>query len=398
MAGPVVIVGASHAGTAAADLLRRTGFDGPISLISREAHLPYQRPPLSKSIDLSDLSPDRISIRKEEFFAEAGISLVCGRAATAIDTEARLVRLDDGETLEYENLVLAIGARARPLAPGVIEGVPPASMRTLDDALDLRRRLEGTGRIIIIGAGLIGLEIAAFCRLAGVAVTVLETAPHILGRVLPPSTSAFLKDHHERAGIGFRFGVTVARVTGTVLGYRVELAHGETLDADLVLTAIGTEPEVELARHARLALENGIAVSACGQTSMAGIWAIGDCASWQLRPAFPRRMRFEGIQPATEQARIVARAIAGETPGLLPVPRFWSHQGDWRLQMAGVLSPEAGIVRHGDPQTGSFCDLALVDDRVVACYAVNSSNDFKNGVQLIERGIPLANDEPVPVL
>lgn len=398
MSERVIIVGASHAGIAAADALRRAGFAGEIMLISRESHPPYQRPLLSKASDLLDLAPERLAIRQASFFSDGGIALLLASEVVRIDPDARRVVLQDGRSLRYDHLILATGARVRELPESLVSGAPPLSMRRLEEAMELRRRWVSASAMTVIGGGLIGLELAALARATGLAVTIIEASDRLLGRVVPLSVSRFIERFHADNGIEIRLGARLERLDGSERGYAVTLADGEIIASDIVLSAIGAEPEITLARDAGLVHENGIVVSPTGATSADRIWALGDCAFWTFSPEGRQGARFEGIQPATEQARIIAQALTGKQAGRLPVPRFWSHQGDIKLQMAGQLSGDHEIIRHGDIADGSFCELATENGRAVACYAVNAPNAFRSAVRLVEQGAPVSADQDIETL
>jgi 3-phenylpropionate/trans-cinnamate dioxygenase ferredoxin reductase component len=384
LAERVVIAGGSHAGIGAADWLRRVGFEGEIVVVTEELFRPYQRPPLSKNAELPDDPAQGIGLRKPEFYTGQDIALRLGIRVASIERHARRVRLADGSDLDYAHLVLATGAQARQLPESLITGQAPMAMRRYDDAMALRRRLASARSLTIVGGGLIGLEVAALACALGRKVTVIEAGPRLLGRVVPPMIADMIKAFHASQGVDIRLNAGLVKLSGGPNFYEAVLASGELVRSDLALVAIGTEPRIELAREAGLALDNGIVVSASGQTSDDHIWSIGDCCNWQVDDASGRRMRFEGIQPATEQARIAAHAIAGKTCAVLPVPRFWSHQGALRLQMAGIASERARYVPFGAGSDETMCVLAVEGGIVSACYALNAQDEFRAAARLVE--------------
>ncbi|MGB3339411.1 MAG: FAD-dependent oxidoreductase [Devosia sp.] len=392
MAERVLIAGGSHAGIGTADSLRRSGFDGEIIVLTEEIFRPYQRPPLSKDAGFPDDLGASIALRKPDFYAAQRIDLRLGAPIASVDATARSVRLGDGSTLEYSHLVLATGARARQLPAHLLAGRSPLVMRSYRDALDLREHLLAAQSLAIVGGGMIGLEVAALASSLGCKVTVIEAAPRLLGRVAPERLADRVAAFHAGQGVDVRLGETLAALTGGADGYELCLHSGATIAADLALVSIGTEPRVDLALTAGLAIDNGILVSGTGQTSHERIWAVGDCCNWLIDAEAGRRFRFEGIQPATEQARIVAQAIAGKPAAVLPMPRFWSHQGALRLQMAGTTSEHATYLPMATASGAGECLLAVEHGIFVACYALNAPDEFRVATRLVETRAALAEE------
>ena len=391
MAERVVIVGGSHAGIGTADWLRRTGFAGEIVVTTEEELFqPYQRPPLSKDADLPEEPGERFVLRKPDFYTAHDIALRLGTRVCSIDRSGQCVRLADGSDLAYSHLVLATGAQARQLPAGMITGGVPLLMRRYRDATTLRRHLASARSLVIVGGGLIGLEVAALAGSLGSHVTLIEAAPRLLGRVAPPVIAERVQAFHTCHGVDIRLGEALTALSCGPAGWDVTLASGEAVRADHALVAIGTEPRVDLAGAAGLAIDNGVVVSACGQTSDRHIWAVGDCCNWLIDTEGGQRRRFEGIQPATEQGKIVAHDIAGKASTPLPVPRFWSHQGNLRLQMSGVPSERADYVALATASVESMCVLAVEDGAVVACFALNAPDEFRAATRLVETRALLA--------
>ncbi len=376
MAEPVVaIIGAGQGGFQAASSLRQEGFGGRVLLLGDEPVLPYQRPPLSKSYLAGDSGLDELWLRPVEFYQKQRIELVTGAKVAAIDRRGRCLRLAEGGEIAFDRLVLATGARNRPLpVPGAdLDGV--LGLRTLADTDLLRERLEGARDVVVIGAGFIGLEFASVAITAGAAVQIVELTPHPMGRVVSPPVSQFYADAHRRWGAELLLGTGVARIigdNGRVTG--VETGDGRRLPADLVLVCIGVVPNAELAAAAGLAIDNGIAVDGLLATAEPAISAIGDCANFPTRFA-PSRVRLESVQNAVDQARAVAAHIVGKSAPYDKVPWFWSDQGDLKLQIAGLAIGCDDWVVRGNPESRSFSVFCYRGGTLVAVELVHRPAD-----------------------
>jgi 3-phenylpropionate/trans-cinnamate dioxygenase ferredoxin reductase component len=371
----VAIAGAGQAGFQAASSLRQEGFSGRIVLIGDEPGLPYQRPPLSKSYLAGESGLDELWLRPVAFYEKQQVDLVTGETVTAIDRPGRRVRLASGGEIGCDRLVLATGARFRPLAvPGAeLDGVLP--LRTLADADRLRERLAEARAVVVVGAGFIGLEFAAIARAAGVAVHIVEVTHHPMGRVVSAQTSRFFTQAHRDWGATISLGSGVVRILGD--GRRataVETSDGRVLPADLVLICIGVVPNAELAREAGLATENGIVVDEYLATGVSDISAIGDCANFPTRFA-EGRVRLESVQNGVDQARSVAARIAGRPAPYDKVPWFWSDQANLKLQIAGITTGHDISVVRGDPDSGGFSVFCFRDGRLVGVESVNRPGD-----------------------
>jgi len=376
MPAPVVaIVGAGQAGFQAAASLRQDGFAGRIVLISDEPVSPYQRPPLSKSYLAGESSLDELWLRPETFYTQHQIDVLAGETVTAIDRTERRLRMAPGGELSWDHLVLATGARYRPLAvPGAeLDGVLP--LRTLAEANVLRERLDETREVVVVGAGFIGLEFASVAIVRGAAVHIIEVTQHPMGRVVSSTTSRFFTDAHRRWGARISLGTGVARITGA--GGRatgVETTEGQHLPADLVLICIGVIPNAELAREAGLAVDNGIVVDEYLATGDPRIFAIGDCANFPT-PFAVGRVRLESVQNAVDQGRCVAAHIAGKPAPYDKVPWFWSDQGDLKLQIAGITAGHDKAILRGDPDGGRFSVFCFRAGRLIGVESVNQTAD-----------------------
>lgn len=377
MAAPVVvaIVGAGQAGFQVAASLHQEGFAGRVVLVGDEPILPYQRPPLSKSYLAGQSGADDLWLRPAEFYAKQQIDLIYGDAVTALDRRARRLRLASGIEISWDHLVLATGARFRPLSvPGAeLDGVLP--LRSLADADALRQRLEEAREVVVVGAGFIGLEFGAVALAQGAAVHILEITHHPMGRVVSAPTSRFFTEAHLRWGAKISLGTGVTRILGAhgrVTG--VETTDGRHLPADLVLVCIGVVPNAELAREAGLAVDNGIVVDDYLATSDPAVCAIGDCANFPTRFAIGR-VRLESVQNAVDQARCVATRLARRAEPYDKVPWFWSDQGDLKLQIAGITTGHDRAVVRGDPAGGHFSVFCFRGDRLIGIESINRPAD-----------------------
>ncbi|MEH3146018.1 MAG: FAD-dependent oxidoreductase [Methylobacterium frigidaeris] len=392
--GAVVIVGAGQAGFQAAASLREAGFAGSLTLVGDEPVAPYQRPPLSKAYLTGKVAADSVSLRPGSFYADHRIALQPGTPVVALDRHRRGAELASGERLAYDHLILATGARNRPLPvpgadlPGVVQ------LRTLAEAEDIRRRLDGAARVVVVGAGFIGLEFAAMAAARSIAVTVIEAADRVMARASSRPISDFVRETHEAAGIRFAFGAGVTRIVGEHgRAAAVETAGGDVLPADLVLIGIGVVPNVELARDAGLAVADGILVDRHLLTADPAISAIGNCAACPSVFADGAPTRIESVQNAVDQARCVAARLAGRPAPYAAVPWFWSDQGRLKLQIAGLAHPHDLAVARGDPGSGAFSVFCFRQDTLVGVESVNRPADHMLARRLIAERRPLRPDE-----
>jgi 3-phenylpropionate/trans-cinnamate dioxygenase ferredoxin reductase component len=374
-AATVAIVGTGQAGFQAAASLRQDGFAGRIVLIGDEPVAPYQRPPLSKSYLAGDSGLDELWLRPDSFYAKQEIDLVAGETVTAIGRTERRLRLASGGEVSWDHVVLATGARYRPLAVqgADLDGVLP--LRTLADADVLRERLGEAREIVVVGAGFIGLEFASVAIARGAGVHIIEVTHHPMGRVVSAPISRFFTDAHLRWGARISLGTGVSRILGAggrVTG--VETTDGRRLPADLVLICIGVIPNAELAGEAGLAVDNGIVVDEYLATADPAILAIGDCANFPT-PFAVGRIRLESVQNAVDQGRCVAAHIAGQPAPYDKVPWFWSDQGDLKLQIAGITTGHDASVLRGNPEGGHFSVFCYRAGRLIGVESVNQTAD-----------------------
>jgi 3-phenylpropionate/trans-cinnamate dioxygenase ferredoxin reductase component len=383
----VVIVGAGHAGFQLAASLRQGRFDGAVVLLGDEPVLPYQRPPLSKDYLDGKIGLDLLLMRPEAFYRDHRIDYLPGTRAVEIDRAGRQLRLASGETLGYDHLVLATGARNRiPPLPGIeLDGV--CYLRNLAETDELRQRLAAAEHIAVVGAGFIGLEFAAVARSKGKPVRILELTDRVMGRVVCPATSEFFAAAHRQNGVEFSFGAQAVRIAGE--GGRVdhlELASGERLEADLVLVSIGVVPNGELAAAAGLALQNGIVVDAQLLTADPAISAIGDCCAYPSVHADGNMTRLEAVQNAADHARCVADRILGKPHPYAALPWFWSEQGPLRLQIAGLTAGHDHTVLRGSVESGEFSVFCYRDGTLLGVESVNRPADHAHARRLLAAG------------
>ena len=398
----IVIVGTGQAGVQAAISLRDEGYDGALTMVGEEPGWPYQRPPLSKAYLLGKMDDEGILLRAPSLYADNRITVIDGLRVDAIERLERWVRLSDGRILDYDHLVLATGARQRPLpASGAeLEGV--LDLRTLQDAKALKARLDGGAKgAVVVGAGFIGLEFAAVARSLGVAVTVVEIADRVMARALTAEMSTFFQRKHEEWGVDFRFGVGLREIRGQTRVQEVALGDGSFVDADLVLVGIGVMPNLELAEAAQLTVGNGIVVDELLRTSDPAISAIGDVALHPNRFSGTGPVRLESVQNAADQGRLLAGRLMGKAKPYDSVPWFWSDQGDLKLQMAGLSTGHDQVVVRGDPAAGAFSTLCFKAGRLIAAESVNKPADHIAARRLIQANAPLtaeqAADEATPL-
>src|SRR5580692_8047811 len=380
--GPVLIVGAGHAGFQLAASLRQHGFGERICLINDEAHLPYQRPPLSKAYLKGEGRPDSLMFRPDKFYRDQNIELISDRAVT-IDRASRKLKLASGAAFDYGHLVLATGARNRLL------DIPNANLpdvrylRILDDSEDLRKRIASSNHVVVIGAGFIGLEFAATARIKGLEVDVLELASRVMARAVTAEVSEYFQARHAAAGVRIQLGVQATAIEGSgdkVTG--VSLSDGRHIPADLVVVGVGVLPNVELAAEAGLPVASGIIVDQQLLTSDPNISAIGDCALF-ASPRFGGSLRLESVQNATDHARCVAARLTGDAKTYDGLPWFWSDQADDKLQIAGLTTGYDRVVVRGDRAQRSFSAFCYKAGKLVGIESVNRAADHVFGRKIL---------------
>jgi 3-phenylpropionate/trans-cinnamate dioxygenase ferredoxin reductase component len=338
--GGIVIVGGGLAAARTAEQLRRSEYTGPITIVSDEDHLPYDRPPLSKEVLRSET--DDVTLKPAEFYEENDITVLLGKAALSVDTAARTVTLSDGSSIAYDELVIATG-----LVPKRIPSFPNLGgihvLRSFDESLALRQQAAAARHAVVVGAGFIGCEVAASLRGMGVEVVLVEPQPSPLASVLGEQIGSLVARLHRAEGVDVRCGVGVAEVRGAEKVEKVVLADGTELDADLVVVGIGSHPATGWLEGTGIEVDNGVVCDAAGRASAPHVWAIGDVASW--RHTLGHQVRVEHWSNVADQARALVPAMMGQdAPAAVSVPYFWSDQYDVKIQCLG--EPEAGDVVH----------------------------------------------------
>jgi 3-phenylpropionate/trans-cinnamate dioxygenase ferredoxin reductase subunit len=380
--GTVLIAGAGHAGFQLAASLRQHGYGDRVCLINDEAHLPYQRPPLSKAYLKSGGAPDSLMFRPDKFYRDQNIELISDRAAS-IDRAAHRLLLASGSSLEYGHLVLATGARNRllDLPNATLEDV--RYLRILDESEALRQRIASARHVVVIGAGFIGLEFAATARAKGLEVDVVELGTRVMARAVTAEISEYFQARHTASGIRIHLGVQATSIESegcSVAG--VSLSDGRHLAADLVVVGVGVLPNVELAAQAGLAVGSGIIVDEHLLTEDPAISAIGDCALFASH-RFGGSLRLESVQNASDQARCVAARLTGDAKVYDGLPWFWSDQGDDKLQIAGLTTGYDRVVVRGDPAQKSFSAFCYMSGQLVGIESVNRAADHVFGRKIL---------------
>jgi|AntAceMinimDraft_12_1070368.scaffolds.fasta_scaffold02007_12 3-phenylpropionate/trans-cinnamate dioxygenase ferredoxin reductase subunit len=378
----IVILGGGHSGVHVATSLRTHGYTGHIVVVEESLHTPYERPPLSKEI-LNLSSDDRATpLRKSDFYDSKDVQLVSGVSAEFIDREDRSVTLGDGSKLEYDCLVLATGSIASTVrVPGAsLAGV--LTLKTYDDAMTIRQHLKSQGRIVVVGAGYIGLEVAAAAAKASCQVTVLEFQDRVMKRVTSPPVSKFFQELHAAHGVDVRVGALLKSIEGDSTVRAVLTEDGQRFDANLVVTGVGVKPNQDIALKAGILCEDGVLVDKDGRTSDPAVYACGDVTRTH-DPLVNQSTRLECVSHALSQGNRVARAIMALSPPNHEVPWFWTVQYGQRLQTAGVQFPTDETVIRGIPGSGKFSVLYLRDGVLAALDTINRLSDFIPGKRLI---------------
>ncbi len=379
----VVVVGAGQAGSACVAKLRNGGFDGDVTLIGAETTPPYQRPPLSKKYLLGDMPLERLLLRPESFYSDNNITLRLGQTVEAVDAAAKTLSVA-GEVLRYDHLVLTTGSAPRRLPAaigGMLDGV--YVVRGLADVDAMAPEFAAGRHVLIIGGGYIGLEAAAVAALKGLKVTLVEMADRILQRVACEQTSDFFRELHRTHGVDIREGVGLKELTGEGRIKGAVLSDGSMLEVDFAIVGVGITPETGLAEMAGVALDNGIKTDTSGATSVSGIWAAGDCASFPYQGG---RIRLESVPNAIDQAEIVAQNIMGAGLEYSAKPWFWSDQYDVKLQIAGLNTGYDTVMTRAGDKEGAVSFWYYKGDELRAVDAANDPRAYMIGKRLIEAG------------
>lgn len=376
----VVIVGASHAAPDAISTLRRSGWQGEIILIGDETSLPYQRPPLSKGYYSGDVEQEKLLIRNAAFYEKSNVELRLGQRVISIDRATKQLTLNNADTVRYDKLVLATGTRARLLNIAGAEMPQVKYLRTINDVDNIKKVVTAGSKLLIVGAGYIGLEVAASAVKQGVNVTVLESMDRVLARVTGPQVSAFYQDLHGEQGVDIRLNATLTEfVTNTDQdndkpAYAL-MANGEKIPFDCAIVGIGVLPNSEIAQDAGLQCNNGIVVDQYTRTNDPDIYAIGDVSN-HPNAIYKQNIRLESVPNASGQAKVAAAHICGKETAYNQLPWFWSDQYDVKLQTAGLFQGYDETLVQGDIEQRKFSVTYLKQGKVIAIDALNSPADF----------------------
>ncbi|WP_419715364.1 NAD(P)/FAD-dependent oxidoreductase [Henriciella marina] len=388
----IVVIGGGQAGAQAVQSLRQFGYEGAITLVGDEAALPYQRPPLSKAYMKGELAEDRLYFKPAAWYEDNKVETLLSQRVKKIDRANRQVLLQHGGHLDYDAVIIATGSRPRPLP---VEGADLENvfeLRGLSDVEHIQPKMISGQKLVIVGAGYIGLEAAAVARQLGLEVTVLEMEQRALARVTSPVISSFYEALHMEHGVDVRCGARLGSLKGKdgKLTHAV-LASGEEIEADMVLAGIGIIPNVELAEDAGLPCKNGIIVDEDARTSDPRIFAAGDCT---VRPLahYARTGRLESVHNAIEQGKLAAAAIMGKPRPALDCPWFWSDQYNIKLQIAGLSQGYDEIVVRGDVEAKKFAAFYKKNGRLIAVDAINSPPEFIASKRLIMSGASVASE------
>jgi 3-phenylpropionate/trans-cinnamate dioxygenase ferredoxin reductase subunit len=384
-----LIIGAGQAGLQLATSLRELGDTLPITVVGGESHPPYQRPPLSKGFLSGKALHDDLALRGADFYEANDITMICGEWIEAIelhdaDSSRGRARTDGGRTLTFDRLAFTVGGTPRRMnVPGAdLAGIH--YLRTLDDAVALKDDLNRAARVVVVGGGFVGLEIAAAATSNGKDVVVLEAQDRLMSRAVAPEMSTFYSEAHARRGTRIQLGAAVSGFRGSERVNGVELADGQVVDTDVVVVGIGLLPHTDLAKSIGLANDHGVIVDESGNTRIPGIVAAGDCAISAHRTH--GQIRLESVPNAIAQAKMAAAALLGHAPGEMVVPWFWSDQADLKLQMAGLTMGYDQVVLRGNSEGEQFSALYYRDDRLIAVEAVNAPRDYMAARRILEAG------------
>ncbi len=392
MSERVVVVGAGHAAGQVATSLRQKGFTGSITLVGEEPWIPYQRPPLSKAFLAGELDARRLFFKPEKFYPEHDVDLVLSTCVESIDRENCSVSLSNGDSLGYDWLVLTTGSRVRkaPIPGADLENIH--YLRNIADVEAIQSGFKPGANLVIIGAGYIGLEVAAVATKYKLNVTVLEMSDRPMQRVVAPEVSDFYSKLHRDAGVDLRCNTFVESFTGDGKVQSVKLKEQEPLPADMVVIGIGILPNIELAEAAGLAIDNGIVVDEFCRTEDPKILAAGDCTTHPNR-LLQRKLRLESVHNALEQAKTVATTICGELVEYAQIPWFWSDQYDIKLQIVGMSTGYDTVVIRGEPDSKKFAVFYLKGNKLLAVDAINSAREFMLAKKLLAKGVEFDIDE-----
>ena len=387
----IVVIGSGQAAIQTVMSLKRNEFTGSIKVIGEEDHLPYQRPPLSKDFLLEEYKPERVSLKKKEFYEENGVDLILGKRAESIDTILKEITLSDENKIRYSQLIIATGSRVRKLNVPGSDKKGIYYLRDLDDANALKQRLKKNKKMVIVGAGYIGLEVASVAASLGVEVTVIEMANRVMNRTVDPMISSYYQKLHESHGVKIHLDNGLKAFEGGDSVNAVLCSDGLMLEAELVVIGAGVLPNQEIAIEAGLECNNGIMVNEFGETSTAHVYACGDCTNHPNK-GLNTRLRLESVHNAMEQSKTVANTIMGNKEPYDQVPWFWSDQYDHKLQLVGISGDHDEVVMRGLESEQKFLLFYLKNSELIAVNAINSSKEFLICRKLVANKVKISSD------
>jgi 3-phenylpropionate/trans-cinnamate dioxygenase ferredoxin reductase subunit len=380
-----VIIGGGQAGGWTAKTLRGEGFEGRVLMIADEPYIPYERPPLSKEVLLGDQPVESTYLWPADSYDESNIELRLGVQATRILPAGHTIEIDGGETIAYDRLMIATGARVRrlPITGAELSGIH--YLRGIRDTEDIRADLSAESRVLVVGGGWIGLEVAAAAAKLGAEVTVVEALGQLCGRALTPDLAQWVLELHQSHGVDVRLETSVEHFDGDGHVAHATLSDGTSIDTDLVVIGIGVVPNVELAAEAGLEIDNGIVVDEMGRTSDPDIFAAGDVTN-HPNGLLGRRVRLESWENAQNQGIAAAKAMLDTGAPYNEVPWFWSDQYDANIQLIGLPEGWTETVTRGDPKSGAFVVFYLKDGRIDGAAAINNPRDIRFARRLMAAG------------
>ena len=388
----LVVIGGGQAAIQCIASLRKEGYSGSITLVGEENHLPYQRPPLSKGFLSGATESDRLYLKKIEFFQENSIQLNLGVTADRIDRDNCIVHLSDDKSIGYDKLVLATGSRVRKLKfPGSdLEGIN--YLRGIDDAESLKEGLLKSKTLVIVGAGYIGLEVAAVATEFDTKITVIEMADRVMNRTVDPIISDYYQELHSKNGVDFILNESLEKVDGDKAVEQVICSGGSSIQADILVIGAGVIPNIELAEESGLNCDNGISVNEYGQTEDSKIFACGDCTN-HPNEKLNRRLRLESVHNAMEQSKTVATSVMGNRTAYNQIPWFWSDQYDHKLQIVGLSGDHDEVLIRGNQEESKFMLFYLKGEELIAVDAVNNPKEFLICRKLVENKVKISSDD-----
>ena len=384
----LLIIGAGQSAIQCISTLKKEGYSGSITLVGEEEHLPYQRPPLSKGFLEDSVNKERLYFKKLEFFTENKVQLYLGLSAEKLEIDNQKVYLSDNSELEFDKLVFATGSRVRYLDFPGSELKSIFYLRDLDDAEAIKKDLETSENLVIIGAGYIGLEAAAIAAKKNKKVTIIEMADRVMNRTVDPQISEYYLNLHESYGVKFHFNTSLETINEVSNSLEVVCSDGTEVKADSVLIGAGVVPNIELAEEAGIYCDNGIIVDEFGQTNFKNIYACGDCTNHPNK-ILNKNLRLESVHNAMEQAKTIAFSVMNNPMEYNQVPWFWSDQYDHKLQIVGLSGDHDAVTRRGNVNDAKFMLFYTKDEELIAVDAINNPKEFLISRKLVANKVKI---------